>query len=126
MNVWNEKGLTLVEAMAATVILSLVVITFLNISGYSTLSNQKSDRRVEAQNIAEEQLSSARDYVRINNGLPANPSVPGYSVTIQQTDLGNPAAYNTTTFQPNHVSLQAVVLLSGIPKLLTVTVSWSG
>lgn len=124
MSAHNEKGLTLVEVLAATVILGILILAFLNISGYSSLSHLKSDQIIDAQRIAEEELSKARFYLKANNALPANPVIPGYTIILQLTDFASPSNYNSSSFLEEHYSLQAVVLVSSVPKILTVTVSW--
>jgi prepilin-type N-terminal cleavage/methylation domain-containing protein len=125
MNVRDERGLTLIEVLAATVILSIVVVGFLHMSGYLALSATQAERSAEALRIAEEQAGLARQYVREFQAPPPDPTVPGYTVTIQETDLlHNPSLYDTTSFGPHHVSVQSVVLLQDDPVLMTVTVSW--
>jgi hypothetical protein len=111
--------------MAASVILGILVVSFMSFSGFSLFAAKKSDRSIEAQRIAEKQLNIARQYVSMNPTLPAKPTVPGYEITIQATDLVNNINYITTSFLANHISLQAIVFMNSIPKVLTVTVSWS-
>jgi type II secretory pathway pseudopilin PulG len=127
----NEKGITLVEALAATVILSLVVLTFVTLSSTVSRADDRTDHSTEALRIAELNLNYARDFYIRNNTIPADEfpdsAEGGYEVEIQQTDLiGNPAAYNTTSFGERHVSLQTIVFggTPPIPRLITVTVSW--
>jgi prepilin-type N-terminal cleavage/methylation domain-containing protein len=48
MTLKNEKGLTLIEVLGAMMILSIVVIAFVNLSGYTSLTLQKSDSSIEA------------------------------------------------------------------------------
>ncbi|CAG7648251.1 prepilin-type N-terminal cleavage/methylation domain-containing protein [Paenibacillus allorhizosphaerae] len=121
----NEKGLSLIEVMAAMVILGILVISFMNISGYSILSNGKSSQLVDARLVAEDQLNKARLFIRANNALPSNPAVTGYKVIYQLSDMTNAGNYSTSAFLAHHISLQAVVLIQSVPKILTVTVSWS-
>lgn len=122
----NEKGMTLIEALAAATLLSIFVIMFMTISSYSILANNKSNYSFDAYQIAEEHLHLARDYVRQHNALPANPTVPGYSVMIQTTELEhNPSGYDKAQFGLHHVSLQSIVLIHLNPVVMTVTVSWS-
>lgn len=127
MRLKNERGITLIEVMAASVILGILVVSFLSFSGYSILAGKKSDRSTEAQRIAEKQLNIARQSISEDpTKLPAKPTVPGYDVTIQATDLVNTINYVSTSFLANHISLQAIVFMNSTPKVLTVTVSWSG
>lgn len=120
-----DKGFTLIEALASTIVLSILVISFMSFSGFSVLAGNKSNHIIEASRIAEQQLNIARYYIHANNSVPADPIEAGYVVTLQTTDLVNPANYMMSSYQPNHTSLQAIVLIDAIPKILTVTVSWS-
>ena len=121
----GEKGLSLIEVMAVIVILGILVLSFMNISGYSLLSRSQSVQRVEARHVAEDQLSKARVYLRTQQALPPNPAVPGYAVTYQLSEMSNLGQYAAPSAAARHISLQAVVLIQAVPKILTVTVSWS-
>lgn len=149
---WNEKGLTLIEVMAATVLLGIAVTIFMNISGYMSNSRQSDDRRTEAIIIAEKKLNEYRaDYSipdkRIYTSLattdPVNEKVAeltesNYSVKIQHSPINNlnadpgTANYDMTNVKNKLVSLQAIILVknsvtnSDVPRLMTVTVSWDG
>jgi type II secretory pathway pseudopilin PulG len=124
----NEKGITLIEAVAATVILSMVVLTFVTLSGSVSKADHSNDTRNEALRIAELNLNYARDYFSKNNGVPSGENINQYSIKIQLTNLMNePDAYNTSEFGANHVSLQSIAYhknRANQPQLITVTVSW--
>lgn len=122
----NERGVTLIEALAAVVILGIVVSAFAAISNYTFLAGTHSDRQTNVQSLAKEQLDYARDYVLQTNTKPADTTADGYRITFQLTGLASPASYSQSSFQPNHYSLQGMVLIDKTPKLLTVTVSWEG
>lgn len=135
----NEKGITLIEVLAAVVLLGLAVMVFVNISGYTTLANVKSDNKTAALAIAEKVLNEKR--TEYSKTVPyitgwtdvVSQSAEGsrtFKVIVQQTDITSPV-YDKSKYQSRYVSLQSIVLFkqdaaSGalIPRLLTVTVSW--
>jgi prepilin-type N-terminal cleavage/methylation domain-containing protein len=136
----NEKGLTLLEVLAAMTILSLAIMMFLNISGYSTQSNRKDSFRMEAIRLAEKTMNEKRDSYEssvpvFTDPVWASPQVSTegkYTVTIQQTGM-NASSYNRASFKKNSVSVQSVIIFKDsaqattiIPRLVTVTVSWEG
>jgi len=128
MPIHNEHGVTLIEAVAAMVVLGFVVIVFLNVSGYSALAGREADKQQEARRIAEEQLNMWR--VQLSAGpnvqtVPQAATVQGYDVFFQR-DSVDAVQYDASAFGPRHVSLQAFALLGGRPELVTVTVSWAG
>ena len=132
MPIRNEHGVTLIEAVAAMVVLGFVVIVFLNVSGYSALAGREADKQQEARRIAEEQLNMWRAQLSADpNAEPDAQTVPqaatvqGYDVFFQR-DAVDDVQYDASTFGPRHVSLQAFALLGGRPELVTVTVSWAG
>jgi prepilin-type N-terminal cleavage/methylation domain-containing protein len=125
MNLRADKGMTLLEVLASTTILSIVVIAFLNLSGYSLLANKKSTQIVDAQHVAEQQLHYARDYIKTDNALPPNFTKDKYTITFQHSSLANPSAIDQSSFKPMHFSLQAMVYINAQPRILTATVSWS-
>ncbi|MBO9606313.1 MAG: prepilin-type N-terminal cleavage/methylation domain-containing protein [Paenibacillaceae bacterium] len=122
----NERGVTLIEALAAVVILGIVVSAFAAISNYTFLAGNHSDKQTNVQSLAKEQLDYAREYALQHGDKPSDASLEGYTITFQLTDLASPASYNQSYFQMNHYSLQGMVLINKTPKLLTVTVSWEG
>jgi prepilin-type N-terminal cleavage/methylation domain-containing protein len=134
----NEKGLTLLEVLAATAILGIVAVIVLNISGYSILATKKSDYKTNALRIAETIMNEKRkEYA---GTLPLDSSwtdiestVPDagktFRVYIQRSDLQNPV-FAKASLGTGYVSIQAVQLFTFSstpvpqPRLLTVTVSW--
>lgn len=126
MPIRNEKGTTLVEVLAATIVLGIVVTAFLNLSHYTLFANQKSSAAVEARHIAEEQLNVARALIAANPAASlTNPTVPGFTVLLQLSNYGT-APPETPGLPPNRFSMQAVVMHGHAPKMLTVTVAWDG
>jgi prepilin-type N-terminal cleavage/methylation domain-containing protein len=127
----NQKGVTLLEVLASTVILSLVVIGFITISNFGLVTNKNSDRSADAMNIAEEILNNARTDIKTTGAWPTRVTPPTrdvFSAKIQYAPINftNPNVNYDTSLGTRHVSLQAIVWLHAQPNLLTVTVSWSG
>lgn len=125
----NEKGLSLVEVMAASVILMFVVFTFANLSDYSFLAEKKSSRESDALLLAEQELNRVKQYAREFQDLPPAPSpaldAQGFSTKLQAAAwTTDPIHYNMQSVQSNHLSLQSVTLVKQVPYLITVTVSW--
>jgi Tfp pilus assembly protein PilV len=134
----NEKGITLIEIMAAAVILGMIVIGFVNLSTFGAKANSSVDRSAEALSLAEKQLSIQRAYYdqipasSVLSGLQLKSSsdANGFRTVIQLSDLSNPTYSNTSLKRV--VYAQAVVVVKstdgtqGVPRLLTVSVSWDG
>lgn len=124
----NERGLTLIEVLAAVVILGIVVVAFMDISGYSLAANKKSDRYEEAMRLAESRLNIAKDLVYSDPETILNsPKQEGEFTIIYQVsqDLQQPAvSYTSDDFESEHVSMQTVVNYANKASILTVTVTW--
>ncbi|HEY0827405.1 MAG TPA: prepilin-type N-terminal cleavage/methylation domain-containing protein [Bacilli bacterium] len=135
----NDKGLTLIEVLGGLIILSIVIVVFMNISGYTSQSFGKTDKKEAAVRLAENTLAEKRNAIAKAESLPDSGSqgvattvIGGYSVTIYDTILTN-TAYALPAGTTVHVSVQAIVLLKKTtspfdkePRLITVTVSWEG
>ncbi|MCC2685283.1 MAG: hypothetical protein K0R75_2182 [Paenibacillaceae bacterium] len=134
----NERGITLIEIMAAVVILSITVVIFTNISQYLSDNTVKDDKRTEALNIANQKLNSVVNAISSTspftgiNTQNATTTIDGYPVTVNETALTNTtgSSFSNIPADERHVSLSSVVLMynSGTgqnePRLITVTVSW--
>ena len=124
----NERGMTLIEVLAAVVILGIVVVAFMDISGYSLVANKKSDQFEEAMRLAESRLNIAKElvYTDPTNLLSKTETVEEYTVIYQVSqDLQQPEiTYQTAAFESEHVSMQSVVVYENKASLLTVTVTW--
>jgi prepilin-type N-terminal cleavage/methylation domain-containing protein len=140
----NEKGLTLIEVLAAVVILSILVLTFTNLSSFTMLSSSKTDKKAGAIQLAELTMNTLREKVNTANAnsaimnistLPApSPSVVnGYTITMLET----PLTPNPTYTQPdstNKVSVQDIFIFhdpdplihKDVNRLVTVIVTWAG
>lgn len=137
----NERGLTLLEVLAATVILSLVVLMFLNISSFSMMSTKNDDLRVNALHLAEQKLNEYRGAYTVSVPIlqnwtdysnPAVDPTSPYGLYVQQFGLQNAPLSPAVLTNRKLVSLQAIVLFRDIsttpvmlvPRVLTVTVYW--
>jgi prepilin-type N-terminal cleavage/methylation domain-containing protein len=137
----NERGLTLIEVLAAVVILTIVVLTFINFSSFSTLSTNKTDKKAGALRLAERTMNSLRDTVYTNatmmniNSLPT-PTLPpdlvgsGYIITMSNSAVIANPSYSPALY-PNKVSLQEIFILKNPSNisttyLITIIVSWTG
>lgn len=56
MDLRNEKGLTLVEVLASIVILSIVLVIFMNFFPQMALMNNKNEEKQQAINLAKKEL----------------------------------------------------------------------
>jgi type II secretory pathway pseudopilin PulG len=134
----NERGITLIEILAAVIILGITVAIFTNISQYLTNNSVKDDERTEALNIANLKLNSvvnalpsSSPFANINT-QNASTTIDGYPVTVNETALTSMtgSSFSNIPAVERHVSLSSVVLMynSGTgqnePRLITVTVSW--
>ncbi|MBS4194840.1 type IV pilus modification PilV family protein [Lederbergia citri] len=60
-NVFNDKGLTLIELLASIAILSIVIVSFLHFFSQAMLFSGKAEDRMTSINIAEKVLQSVKD-----------------------------------------------------------------
>ncbi|RKD23883.1 hypothetical protein BEP19_05505 [Ammoniphilus oxalaticus] len=129
----NQKGLTLIETLAATAILSLVVLMFANLSGYTLLADQKDDQQYRALQLAEKTINEIRKEAAeeppysseklqtefLNN---FNKESGAFSIRATHTDGVAPSKHS--------ISLATVILAKKetgggyIPEDIFVTVSW--
>lgn len=68
----DDQGLTLIEVIATVAILSIVIVLFLNLSAYTRLAEQKSDRTTEAQQLIENMMNEIRDEYKRNTTQTLN------------------------------------------------------
>jgi len=130
----DERGVTLVEVLAAAAILAMIVIGFTRLSYLTTRVDAGIDRKSEAARIANSVLAQTREIVMSTHAAPANlepaSPVPGYRIYLQLAPI-QAISYETDKFQDSsHVSVQSVVPVSDNgtlqPFLLSVTVYWEG
>ena len=132
----NEKGLTLVEVLAALVLIGLAVTLFVTLSGTAAVSSQVEDRRSAALEIAENELNLWKGRLKAGEALPAIPSIypdnayPGYEVRLLVPQILNASTNLSSLYDgqlvglSRHVSMQTIVYRSGQPYLVTIVVSW--
>lgn len=124
----NERGTTLIQVLGAVVILTMIILSFVGISQYTTASNRDTDKRDEALFIAEEIVNNLRagntaGYA-MDGSTAAVPSQPGFKHRIETNSLADDPI-NVATIQGRfQVTLQAVITLSEGLKLYSVTVLW--
>lgn len=136
----NEKGITLVEVLAAVVILSILVVAFTNISTFTTKSSSTTDRRAGALRVAEERLNTIRNNIG-TTALPimgsqdvvAGTDASGfYQIDVSDTSLQSPS-YSAAGLT-HKVYLQDIYIMrdlttnpeTRVSRLIIVTVSWEG
>jgi len=133
----NEKGLTLVEVLAALVLIGMAVTLFVSLSGTAAVSSRTEDRRSEALEIAENELNLWKGRLKAGDSLPtAFPYVytlaeqPEYEVRLPAPKVMNASTDFTALYDgqlaglSSRVSMQTVVYRSNQPQLVTVVVSW--
>jgi len=86
----NEKGLTLVEVLAALVILGIVFVGFMTIFPQMNLFNQRTETKIVTMNLAKQELADIKESPsrltsdrRMKNSTP---SEPYETYSFQQTD----------------------------------------
>ncbi|MFS0689879.1 type II secretion system protein [Sporosarcina sp. 179-K 8C2 HS] len=104
----NEKGMTLVEILAALVILGIVFIGFMTIFPLMTIFNEKTESKLETMNLARNKLNEIR-----YSGIPTICDInsekcliaeeeKGYGVILEYTmepDLKGNGAGQVTLYQ---------------------------
>lgn len=118
----NERGTTLIQVLGAVIILTMIILSFVGISQYTTASNSNTDKRDKALFIAEEIVNNLRA------GVTPTATFEGYSYKIEDLTLASNIQVTAISGTParNQLTLTSVILVSGTPKLHAVTVSWGG
>lgn len=133
----NERGTTLIQVLGAVVILTMIILSFVGISQYTTASNRDTDRRDEALFIAEEIVNTLRaDVTTYDLSGTVKPSTkPGFKYRIDRVTLTSTGDITIKPFLTNpissryHVTLQAIMknpAANQPPQLFLVTVLWEG
>lgn len=128
----NERGLTLIEILAALVILSMLIVLVMNMSTFSIKSQGSSDTFSTATFIAEKELNRLRNQIKTNASynvanFETDPIAP-YTVMAQELNVpidGSSPNYTAVPVGMRHVSMQSIIYRGGLPRLLNVTVYWS-
>lgn len=126
----NNRGLTLVEVLAAVTVLSIIIVVFLTMSQYMAASTQKDDRKIEALQIAENRINQIRsEAVQLKpiNHFNLTTTEGGFQIYQEETDAANPQ-FTVTPTSTSQVSVSAFINMddsgSTVQKLVTVTVAW--
>jgi prepilin-type N-terminal cleavage/methylation domain-containing protein len=139
MNV-SERGITLIEVLAAITILSIITVVLINSLGLTTSAFTRSDYKVEALRIAESELSIYLHEIQTATPLPSictteckrietvvSENGKSYTVTIIETSLDENPAYQYSAID-SFVSLQGISIMdngtTSEQRLITVIVSW--
>ncbi|CAM3109086.1 type II secretion system protein [Filibacter tadaridae] len=78
----DEKGVTLVEILAALVILSIVLVVFFTFFLQSAKFTQHNKEKLTAVEVAEDVVADVRNWKSKENGKYVNNSYDGYDVNI--------------------------------------------
>jgi len=129
----NQKGFTLVEVMAAMLLLSIISIVVYSFINFSSVQNVQSKNREEAITIGQKHLQSTIEEMKAGQfNSPLNQTAytqdKGYTISRIETDPGDPIP---NTYLPDlqfHVSIQGIAYRQGSSnaKQVTVSVSWEG
>lgn len=139
----NERGVTLIEVLAASAILAFVVLAVVQLSGYNMLAMHKSDRTIEAHRAAEQVLNRIRSDAAAkapnshydwssgpyscDNASPACSGLlpPQSTLTIQSQPFnGSASSVLAPVSSSRQATVQAIVNIDSTPRLVTVTVQW--
>ncbi|HEX3015303.1 MAG TPA: prepilin-type N-terminal cleavage/methylation domain-containing protein [Desulfobacteria bacterium] len=135
----NSPGFTLVEVLAAVLILAVASTALINMSSHTLLATSNAGKQDEALQLAQNILNDDRNLIESSDVQPVSnpPSPPGYTtayqIYVQVTPLsaGSVNGYTTPPSEyqgKNHVTVQSIVfgtVYSAIqPYVLTVTVYW--
>ena len=103
----NEKGLTLVEVLAALVILSILFVGIMTIFPQMTLFNEKTETKLDTMNLARQEMAAitAQDkWVKLIRVTPPDPllNVPDYlePSTIKDVMTATDLGYTESTTPP--------------------------
>lgn len=135
----KQQGMTLIEVLAAITILSIIIIVLMNTLGFTTLAFSKSEQKVQALSIAEQELN-----LKLHELETATPPLTvcttqctqtktlnrngrTFEVNIVESSVAGQPVYNFTSKNP-YVTLQGVgVMNNGTAyeqRLITVNVAW--
>lgn len=135
----NEKGLTLLEVLAASVLLVVVALLLYTFSSSMSLSGHKSDRSNEAMGIAETVLNHLRNETYATRTgkiaeLQTLYAAGDYQVSITKQSVSaasspgpSPQTYNFASSESNQrVSVSGIMNIDSVSQyyVVVVTVSW--
>lgn len=154
LNPHNQHGLTLIEVLAAVVLLGIVVIAFVQLSDQQWLATTKSSKTTLALQIADQTLTTIRHELETKPGeltypLTADPNLPPFTCTAQSFPAPHPCTQLPAGFEliivqqpytaagaislapsspddvsPGQVTVPSIMNNQGVSTLLAVTVRW--
>lgn len=80
-NIKNEKGLTLVEVLAAIVILSIIFTSIISILTHTARTNRTSQEIIDATYVAQQEMEFIYKLSEMNSGF-----IPNHGYSQQTTD----------------------------------------
>lgn len=133
----NERGTTLIQVLGAVVILTMIILSFVGISQFTTASNRDTDKRDQALFIAEEIVNNLRAGVTTYDlsGTEKPSTDAGFKYRIDTVTMLSAGDVTINPFLSKpvssryHVTLQAIMknsVANQPPQLLLVTVLWEG
>ncbi|WP_433743448.1 type II secretion system protein [Falsibacillus pallidus] len=126
----NQKGFTLIEVLISITLLAVAAVLLLQLTGFFTFADMRSDTKGRALEIANEELAKQAEELNKNNTMPpSNQLIDGYTVYSMVTDLSSSPTYLVSMDKNSFVFVSAIVHYlnsSGtvVPKLLVVGVKW--
>ncbi|MGE6488273.1 type IV pilus modification PilV family protein [Paenisporosarcina sp. NPDC076898] len=107
-NLSKQSGLTLVEVLAALVIMGIVFIGIMTVFPQMTLFNAKTETKLDTMNIARQEMS---EFIEISKGAltlvpdsDPNPNVPPYlTIPVDQIESVIKLQFPGTTISKNRV-----------------------
>ncbi|MDQ1001323.1 prepilin-type N-terminal cleavage/methylation domain-containing protein [Neobacillus niacini] len=82
----NEKGMTIIEILAAIVILSIIVVSLLSVFVQSARSNHVSKNIVDATYVAENEIEEVYSQIKASTSLGTLTTPAGYTEKSKTTE----------------------------------------
>ncbi|CAH1202541.1 hypothetical protein PAECIP111893_01826 [Paenibacillus plantiphilus] len=127
----NERGTTLIQVLGAVIILTMIILSFVGISQYTTASNRDTDKRDKALFIAEEIVNNLRAGVTTYDlsGTETETTTSGFKYRIKTETLST-GVTDIEPFKATPITTRNQLTLTfvtgGTPELYAVTVIWGG
>lgn len=130
----NERGTTLIQVLGAVIILTMIILSFVGISQYTTASNRDTDKRDRALFIAEEIVNNLRAGVTTyvlsgtETAIPTSDFKYRIKTETLSADVTDIEPYKDTPITTrNQLTLTSIIFgTGGTPELYAVTVIWGG
>jgi hypothetical protein len=120
----DENGASLIEIISSLLIIGIIVVTVLNLSGFTSLSFIKSKDRSDAMLLAEQELHKTFDLLASDTPIQSEKINDGFRIVIHKTSMISSPTYNNIPAElDSTVSLQGIGLdKNGTQFLITITV----